>query len=250
MILPIGWEKLLPSPITPGEAIKLQKQLRELLTLTEEIEEADIIAGVDTASVPRFSDRRRQSSDQVLVAVVALWRVSKEELITHSFAACESPFPYIPGLLGFRELPAIISAFENLAYAPEAIIVDGQGIAHPRQFGIASHLGLLLNLPTIGCAKSRLWGQGAEPGFNRGDWTYLYPEESGESSERNPPAPIGAIVRTRPGVKPIYVSPGHKCNLSSAIRLVLRSAVRFRLPEPIRWAHRLANERLKQYDLS
>ncbi|MFN3821679.1 MAG: endonuclease V, partial [bacterium] len=210
----------------------------------------DIIAGVDTASIPRFFNRFRQSSEQVMVAVVVLWSVSKKEIISHSFATCPAPFPYVPGLLGFRELPAIISAFENLSYSPEALIVDGHGIAHPRRFGIASHLGLILNLPTIGCAKSRLCGQGAEPGLYRSDWVPLYPDEKVETSEGNSSHPIGAIVRTRQGVKPVYVSPGHRCNLSSAIRLVLYSAVRFRIPEPIRWAHRLANEHLKHYDLS
>jgi deoxyribonuclease V len=139
----------------------------------------------------------------------------------------ELDFPYIPGLLSFRESPLILSICEKLSVTPDILLVDGQGIAHPRRFGLASHLGLLLNLPTIGCAKSLLCGihetRGAEPG------SYAEVTDEGET--------IGAALRTKMGVKPVYVSIGHRVDLKTAIHWVMNCCRGYRLPEPTRLAH-------------
>ncbi len=142
----------------------------------------------------------------------------------------EARFPYVPGYLSFREIPAVLAVLERLTVRPDVILCDGQGIAHPRRCGLASHLGVVSGLPTIGVAKSRLVGDHDEPGLNRGDWVPLM--DKGEI--------IGAVLRTRTGVKPIYVSIGHRVGLETAIRLVLACTPRFRLPETTRAADRLS----------
>jgi len=141
-------------------------------------------------------------------------------------------FPYVPGLLSFRELPALLPALEKLRVEPDLILVDGQGVAHPRGFGLASHLGVLTGVPTIGCAKSRLLGEAEEPGQRVGDWKPLVFE--GRT--------VGAVLRTRSGVKPLYVSVGHGVDLPSAVKLVLACLRGVRLPEPQRRAHLLTEE--------
>jgi deoxyribonuclease V len=143
-----------------------------------------------------------------------------------------TPFPYIPGYLSFREAPAIFSAMEKLSLLPDLLIVDGQGIAHPRRIGIASFLGVLLGLPTIGCAKSRLVGKYEEPAPERGSWSPLI--DKGET--------VGAVLRTRKGVKPVFVSPGHLVTLPEAIEIIMHCAVKYRLPEPQRAADSLAGK--------
>ena len=142
-------------------------------------------------------------------------------------------FPYIPGLLSFREAPAIEKAVTRLRQRPDLLLVDGQGIAHPRRMGVAAHLGLLLDIPAVGCAKSRLCGQATEPGPEAGSWTPLVEGEE----------VIGAVLRTRVGVKPLYVSIGHRVDLEGARRWVLACCRGYRLPEPSRWAHRAAGGR-------
>jgi deoxyribonuclease V len=141
--------------------------------------------------------------------------------------------PYIPGLLSFREIPAALGAFEKLGVMPELVMVDGQGIAHPRRLGVAAHLGLWLDLPTIGIAKSRLYGKHAEVGAQRGDWVPLY---AGKET-------IGAAVRSRAKVKPVYVSSGHRITLETSLTWVMRCLGRTKLPEPTRLADRLASRR-------
>jgi deoxyribonuclease V len=143
--------------------------------------------------------------------------------------------PYVPGLLSFREVPAALGAFEKLTTRPQLAMVDGQGIAHPRRIGVASHLGLWLDLPTIGVAKTRLCGRHGEPGPARGDWTPLVdgPDD----------AVIGAVLRSRVKVKPIFVSPGHRVSLATALDWVIRCLGRTKLPEPTRLADRLASRR-------
>jgi deoxyribonuclease V len=140
-------------------------------------------------------------------------------------------FPYVPGYLSFREVPPLLAAFEGLERPPDLVLVDGHGRAHPRRFGIACHLGVLLDLPTVGCAKSRLVGAHREPGPRRGATTRLVDGDE----------VIGVVLRTRPGAKPVYVSVGHRVSLSRARSLVLRLAPRYRLPEPIRAAHAEVN---------
>jgi deoxyribonuclease V len=140
------------------------------------------------------------------------------------------PFPYVPGLLTFREGPGVLAALEQLAVWPDLFLFDGQGVAHPRRIGLAAHMGVILDRPSIGCAKSRLIGSHAEPGEDKGDWVPLY--DNGEV--------IGAVVRSRSGVKPVYVSVGHRIDLPVAIDFVLRCTRRYRLPETTRYAHRVA----------
>ena len=147
-------------------------------------------------------------------------------------------FPYVPGLLSFREAPVILDALAQLKTRPDVLMLDGQGIAHPRRLGIAAHLGVILDHPTVGCAKSRLTGKYEEPGEEKGSYTWL---RDGEEI-------IGAVLRTRSRVKPVFVSVGNKISLDSAIDLVLRCTDRYRLPEPTRWAHRLAaNPKLEKH---
>ncbi|WP_230556761.1 deoxyribonuclease V [Teredinibacter turnerae] len=142
-------------------------------------------------------------------------------------------FPYVPGYLSFRELPAVLGAWQQLRAKPQLVMCDGQGIAHPRRFGIASHLGVLLNLPTIGVAKSRLIGDATEPGKNRGESNPLTVNEQ----------QIGWLLRTRTNVKPLYISPGHMVDIPSSRDLVLAAGNGYRLPEPIRLADKLSKTR-------
>ena len=181
------------------------------------------IAGVDAA----FS-----TDNKCCLAAVVLWDRKNHTPVEQHFAWRRLTFPYIPGLLTFREAPAIIEALRRLQRAPDVLLCDGQGIAHPRRFGIACHLGILTELPAIGCAKSRLIGKYREPGPEKGS---ISPLVDGE--ER-----LGSVVRTRNRVKPVFVSVGHRIDLATAEQTVLACAIRFRLPEPIRLADQLAGK--------
>jgi deoxyribonuclease V len=149
------------------------------------------------------------------------------EQVETATAEQETRFPYIPGLLSFREAPVCLEAVAKLGCQPDLFMIDGQGVAHPRRLGLASHLGLFLDKPTIGCAKSRLIGKHEEPGSERGAYCLL----------RDGDETIGAVVRTCSRVKPVFVSVGHKCTLDDAIRITLACATRYRIPEPTRLAH-------------
>ena len=164
-------------------------------------------------------------------AAVAVLSFPDLELVETAISSCPTTFPYIPGFLSFREIPAILAALEKSTIIPDLILCDGQGLAHPRRFGLACHLGVLLDIPTIGVAKSLLVGKHGEVGAEKGSWEPL--EDRGEI--------IGAVLRTRTKVKPVYVSIGHKISLSAAIDYVLRSTTKYRLPETTRWADRLAS---------
>ncbi len=164
------------------------------------------------------------------IAAVVVMTFPEGRVIEVGSGTASAAWPYVPGLLSFREAPAILAAFSQLNHCPDAVVFDGQGIAHPQRFGLAAHLGLWLGLPSIGCAKSRLTGEYREPGVAKGSFQYLY--DKGEI--------IGAAVRTRKAVKPVFVSPGHLADLSSSIELILRCAIRYRLPEPVRQAHIMA----------
>lgn len=176
-----------------------------------------VVAGIDCA----FS----KDGEKILAAVVVL-RLPDFELVETVSAVREVTFPYIPGLLSFREAPVCIAAVEKMASWPDVFIIDGQGIAHPRRLGLAAHLGLFFDRPTIGCAKSRLTGDFEEPPLEKGAHTLLTAQSE----------TIGAVVRTRTGVKPVFVSVGNKCVLDDAIKIVLACAVKYRLPEPTRLA--------------
>jgi len=191
-----------------------------------------LIAGIDCA----FSrDGKR------ILAVAVVLRAPQFELAETVSASRKVTFPYIPGLLSFREAPVCLAAVEKLQTPPDVFIIDGQGIAHPRRLGLAAHLGLFLDQPTIGCAKSRLTGTYEEPPLEKGRYSQLKDEKRKQNTQSEI---IGAVVRTRTNVKPVFVSVGHKCLLEDAIRVVLDCSVKYRLPEPTRLAHQ-AVSRLK-----
>jgi deoxyribonuclease V len=164
-------------------------------------------------------------------AAVAVLSFPELQFMDSAQAVMDVSFPYVPGLLAFREGPVILAALEHLATDPDLLIFDGHGWAHPRRMGIATHMGVLLEVPSIGCAKSKLVGTYQEPSPAQGAHTWLC--DGGEI--------IGATLRTRDSVSPVFVSVGHRMDLESAMDFVLRSCTRYRLPEPIRWAHRLAS---------
>ena len=169
-----------------------------------------------------------------------VYDLEQKEVADEAWAVVKTSFPYIPGYLSFREGPAVLSAFRKICLIPDVVIFDGQGMAHPRGAGIASHIGVLLGIPSVGCAKTRLVGEYEEPGLLRGDRAEL----------RYNGRVVGAVVRTRTGVKPLFVSPGHLVTLEDSVRIVLEAAFRFRLPEPVRLAHKRATELRKRYESS
>jgi deoxyribonuclease V len=188
-----------------------------------------LVAGVDSTFTP----------DERCIAAVVLWDVRERAVVEECVATRPLRFPYVPGLLSFREGPAILAALRRLRRRPDALMCDGHGLAHPRRFGIACHLGVITQIPAIGCAKSRLTGEHAEPGLRRGSRAPL----------RDGDEVIGTVLRTRDGVRPIYVSVGHLCDLRSAERLTLACATGTRLPQPTHLADRLvARERRKLLD--
>lgn len=207
--------------LTPSEAIQLQKQLaRQVDTQTPiDIDALDLVGGVDVSVKGNISR-----------AAIVVLTFPGLELVEAVTAQMPTPFPYISGLLSFREGAVILAARARLSHAPGAYLFDGQGIAHPRRIGIASHIGLWWDAPTVGCAKTRLRGRHDEPGVKRGAYAPLI--DSGDL--------IGVALRTRTGVKPVFVSPGHRATVDSARELVLRCTTRYRLPEPIRAAHNTA----------
>lgn len=189
-----------------------------------------LIAGIDCA----FS----KDGKNIIAAVVVL-KLPDFALIETVSAVRNVTFPYIPGLLSFREAPVCIAAVEKLKSKPDVFIIDGQGIAHPRRLGLAAHLGLFFDKPAIGCAKSRLIGVYEEPGLQKGAHTLLKGKKDTPSKQYET---IGAVLRTRTNVKPVFVSVGNKCLLKDAIGITLACAVKYRLPEPTRLAHRLVSE--------
>lgn len=211
--------------VSVAEGIAIQRELAGEVISEGAIDEISLVAGVDI-SVPKNS--------RVAYAAVVMLEYPGLEIVESQLARRELEFPYVPGLLSFRELPVILDAVESLSRNPDLIMVDGQGIAHPRRFGLASHLGVLLGLPTIGCAKSRLCGEHSPPGSERGEWVELFDDQD----------KIGAVLRTRTNVRPVYVSIGHRIDLTSAVRWVLNCGKGYRLPEPTRLAHLAAGSRI------
>ncbi|OAZ99948.1 MULTISPECIES: deoxyribonuclease V [unclassified Halomonas] len=216
--------------LAPRDAMALQTELAKRLELSDRLDPVRHIAGVDIG----FEDGGETTRAAV---VVVKWDpdtapdLSVIEQVVHREP---TRMPYIPGLLSFREIPAALGAFAKLTVQPELVMVDGQGIAHPRRLGVAAHLGLWLDTPTIGIAKSRLTGRHAEVGEQRGDWVPLT-ARGGEV--------IGAVLRSRTRVKPVFVSPGHRLSLDTSLQWVLRCLGATKLPEPTRLADRLASRR-------
>ena len=206
--------------LSPAQAIALQKKLAGQVIANDQLGTVDRVAGIDVGF------EKGNSITRAAVAVLSFPELALED---YSVYRAPTEFPYIPGLLSFREIPAVLRAMAK--HDPDLVLCDGQGLAHPRRFGIACHLGVITGLPTIGVAKTRLTGQYRDPPQQRGRWTEL----------RDKNETIGAVLRTRINVKPLYISIGHKITLQTAIDYVMACTQRYRLPETTRWAHRLAS---------
>lgn len=209
-------------PLTAEEAIAIQQQLSPEVITEDRLGTVNYVAGVDVGF---------EESGSISLAAVAVLSFPELELKESAIARRPTTFPYVPGFLSFREVPAVLDALEKVTITPDLILCDGQGIAHPRRFGLACHLGLLADVPTIGVAKSWLIGQHGELPNERGEWLPM--QHRGEI--------IGAVLRTRNGVKPVYVSSGHRVSLPTAIDYVLRCTPKYRLPETTRIADKLAS---------
>ena len=209
--------------LDPAQARSLQAELAEAVDTTSPLGPWKTLAAADV------SYNRRAP---ILFAAVVVVEAETFAVIERVGVASPATFPYIPGLLSFREAPPLLEAFAKLKTRPDVVLCDGQGFAHPRRCGIASHLGLRLDIPTVGCAKSRLCGTFDEPGPNRGDRSPLM--DKGEV--------IGRVLRTRDRVAPLFVSVGHRCDLEGAVNLVLATTRKLRLPIPTRLAHDYVNE--------
>jgi deoxyribonuclease V len=212
-----------PWDVSYAEAVAIQRNLATQVRGTHLKKAPELVAGLDCAFT--------RDSKHVIACIVVL-RIGETEPIEIQHATSPVTFPYIPGLLTFREAPACIAAARKLNSVPDIFIVDGQGVAHPRRLGIAAHLGLVFDKPTIGCAKSRLTGTFEEPKSAKGAWSPLM-----DGQER-----IGAVVRSRTGVKPLYVSIGNRITLEESIEVCLQCVSRYRLPEPSRLAHNKVTE--------
>ena len=209
--------------LTPKEAVVLQRELAGRIDMRRPLKKCEFIAGAD-CSYNRFSP--------VLYAAVVVLRTSDWTIVEAQGLVGESRFPYVPGLLSFREVPIVLEVFAKLKHRPDAVMLDGQGRAHPRRIGLACHAGLWLGIPSFGCAKTRLTGEHDEPGPNAGDFVPL----------RDKDEIIGSVVRTKRRTKPVYVSTGHRIDLASAVRLTLESCQGYRIPEPTRQAHLHVNQ--------
>ncbi len=209
-------------------AVAIQNDLRKRIIFTNQIKKLEFVAGADVS----FNRK-----DPTLFGVVTVLRLSDFKEIDRGEAVLETTFPYIPGLLTFREAPVLLEAFKKIHIQPDVILFDGQGIAHPRRMGLAAHMGLLLDTPSIGCAKSRFIGEYDPPRDKKGSISELKDEQE----------IIGAVLRTRESVKPIFVSVGHKVDLITAVNIAMKTVTNYRLPEPTRRAHFLVNQLRKSY---
>lgn len=213
-----------PWKVTPQQALQIQNKLAGRIEQKNRLQDAQWVAGADISLT-------RNSTDAFAGIVVLNARTL--EIADEYFIKGKIEFPYIPGLLSFREAPLLLKLFKKVSPAPQLVFFDGQGIAHPRRLGLASHMGLLLDCPTIGCAKSRLTGNYKEPGLKKGSRSRL--QDDGNQT-------IGAVVRTRDNCKPVFISVGHQIDLGTAIRWTLKCTSRYRIPEPTRLAHIRVNE--------
>ena len=211
--------------VTPAEAIEIQRRLAPSVVRRGLPPKLRLVAGADLAFSP---------DGKKCIAGVVVWEVQRREVVEQHLARRSVSYPYVPGLLSFREAPALLAALKQLRCEPDVFMFDGQGYAHPRRFGLACHLGLLLDRPSLGCAKTILLGECEPPGRTRGSTSPLL-----HNSEC-----IGMAVRTRDDVKPVYVSVGHRLSLDAAVQITLACGDGFRLPEPTRLADKLvARER-------
>jgi deoxyribonuclease V len=209
----IVWPKTIP------EAKALQNLLKNKVRIIPLGKKPRFVAGVDAA----FTGDR-------IIGAVCLYRYPELILVEEKYTEMRTLFPYVPGLLSFREGPVIINVIEKLSMKPDLILIDGQGIAHPLRLGLASHIGVILNMPTIGCAKSRLIGDFKEPKSLRGSWSPLIHHDD----------IVGAVLRTRNNVRPLFISPGHKIDPRDSIEIVMNCTSKYRIPEPLRRADSLS----------
>ncbi len=216
----INEEYLYPQSL--DEAKITQRRLHKQVILENRIKKVDYVAGVDVGF---------QNNYKMTKAAIAVLKFPSLELVESQTALMPTTFPYIPGFLSFREILALLKAIEKLTIIPDIILCDGQGIAHPRRLGIASHLGVLIDIPTIGVAKSLLIGKHKEVPSEKGSWQTLIDKDE----------VIGAVLRSRTNVKPIYLSIGHKISLPTALDYVIACLTKYRLPETTRWADKLAS---------
>jgi deoxyribonuclease V len=212
-------------PATAADAVELQRRLADRVDTSTPLSGFDLVAGCDIAYAT--------DSNRVFAAVVVL-AAADLSVVEERTVTAEATFPYVPGLLSFREVPPLLAAFRDVRHTPDVVMLDGQGVAHPRRFGLACHLGLWLGLPCLGCAKSRLIGDHDDPGPNAGDTSPL--TIGGE--------PVGAVMRSAAGAKPVYVSAGHRIDLASSVAVVRATLSGYRHPAPTRAAH-LAGNRLR-----
>ncbi len=203
-------------------ARKVQEKLASQVITEDQFNEVHYIAGVDVGF---------EEHGEITRAAVVVLRYPGLQFVEKAIVRRKTRFPYIPGYLSFREAPAVLAAIKRLKQHPDLLLCDGQGFAHPRRFGLACHIGLLAEMPTIGVAKTRLIGEYVEPGVVEGSQSPLYNKEE----------LIGSVVRTRDNVKPLFVSVGHRICLETAVKYVLACTTRYRLPETTRWAHRFAS---------
>jgi deoxyribonuclease V len=208
--------------LTPREAVKIQEQMRSLVQIEPLAQEIHTIAGADL-SYNKFS--------KTIYSGIVVLSFPELQIIESAVVRSITKFPYVPGLLSFREIPSLLEAWDKLKSKPDLLILDGQGFAHPRRFGLACHAGVILEIPTIGCAKSVLVG----------DFDALAPEVGSQSPLLDHGETIGVALRTKNRVAPVYVSIGHMIDLPSAVEMVKRSVGKYRQPEPTRQAHLLVN---------
>lgn len=209
-------------PTSIEDAKAIQENFRNQVITSARLRTVEYVAGIDIGF---------ENQGKITRAAIAVLNFPDLELVEQQVVRDKTRFPYVPGYLSFREVPAALKAFEKLRITPDLLLCDGQGIAHPRRFGLACHLGLWTGLPSIGVAKSRLIGSHKEVASEKGNWQPLLDDKE----------VIGAVLRTRTNVAPVFVSIGHKIDLQTAINYTLRCTTKYRLPETTRWAHKLAS---------
>lgn len=206
------------------QATLLQKEMKEKIVLSPFTGKINYVAGTDI-SFDKFSTH--------VFAGITILSFPDLKPVAYSLIRKEVNFPYVPGYLAFREVPALLDAWEQLEIKPDVVVLDGHGIAHPRKMGIASHFGVLINRPTLGCAKKKLFGKYEEPAEEAGAWSVLYDKQE---------QPIGSVLRTKKNVKPVFVSPGHLTDLADSRQIVEQCITKYRLPEPTRLTHNFVNQ--------
>jgi deoxyribonuclease V len=217
---------LLPWPTDASGALAIQKTLIDRLCIQDKFAALNTVAGVDVSHDPK---------EDISIAAIVLMKLEDLSVLVSVVDKMPTVFPYVPGLLSFREIPVILRAFGQLPEAPDLLMVDGQGIAHPRRVGIAAHLGILTDIPSLGIAKSRLTGVFKDLGHEKGHYVPLLDKDQKEI--------IGTVLRSKKRANPLFISPGHRISHDTALKLTLRCLTKYRLPEPTRLADKLSKNK-------